>query len=513
MEDGILPMFKQALEHEYHYPPQWGSTKLNWADFDDQLSELYGKDFSIRYMRRKDEYEASVRIYCKHKISARNALGPGEKLPNPNVKLALGADMIEVYKGAGHEMFDCGGFLRSKIQAPNTIIECWRCGGEVCAACELPIYSEKDKEHDCNVMNRADNLQEEIGQRRGRDIQQCPKEMCRNIIALKDGCNHMVCNKCSVDFCFICGEGSLTPDHFALGSNCPRYNHPDDEDARFDDDDEVEVPVDPPAIDIDDPEWQPLISQLRYLVMYRIENGIRLEEEWLYRVLRALFPDHEDDFTLRLIDVMFQPLAEIEPRPPLVPGVFVPINSQRGRDEVAMRVAEWLTVEGERRIPQQWWRDLVQDLEQRDITAEELVALVADFEDFLIANVIASFNEGFFDLHTHNAEPEVTAFALRHGLPMDDEEITNLMRLYDDLSANLELADLAVPDEDQVQDFYERHRSIEVAVQKVESEHPGVIVRFMPYINECLEDYVDRIPDWSGMNPGLLALEPPEGWP
>jgi hypothetical protein len=45
----------------------------------------------------------------------------------------------------------------------------------------------------------------------------------------------MVC-QCGTGFCFICGkEADGDSDHWARKSGCPRYNHPDDLDAEYDD--------------------------------------------------------------------------------------------------------------------------------------------------------------------------------------------------------------------------------------------------------------------------------------
>lgn len=407
----------------------------------------------------------------------------------PRSKLALSPQMIEICKAAGYKQIECGGFLASQVQLPSTIIECWRCGGKVCGACETPMYTKKDEEHTCDVANRANDIEKELGQVRGRDIQQCPNIDCRNIIALKDGCNHMKCPKCSTEFCFICGEpADVFSGHWSLGNPCPRWNQPDDDNAQHD---EAFAPI-----EADDPEWRPIVARLRYLVMYRIESGVRMEEEWLYQIIIGML-EVEINEALHIVNQLFPVLMNIEPRPPLVPGVVVPITSLRGQDEVAMRAAEWHATQDNRPLPREWYRDLVRDLELRELTEEEYGPLVQSLRSLIPNNVRRSFTQGFFDIHANNAEAEIAGWALQQGLPVDDENVANLLRLYDDLKANVELTDVAVPDQDQIQEFRERHSAIVGAVAAVQRVEAGLIATALHELNDTLDDYLDRIPDWA----------------
>lgn len=221
-----------------------------------------------------------------------------------------------------------------------------------------------------------------------------------------------------------------------------------------------------------------------------------MEEEWLYQVIHGML-DIDMQEALHIVDQLFPVLMNVEPRPPLIPGVIVPITSQRGQDEVAMRAAEWLATQDTRPFPREWYRDLVRDLELRQLLEEEYRPLVESLRHLIPNNVRRSFTQGLFDIHANNAEAEIAGWALWQGLPMKDENIANLLRLYDDLKANVELADLAAPDEDQVQAFQERHDVIVGAVTAVQRLEAGLIARALPELNETLSDYLDRIPDWA----------------
>jgi hypothetical protein len=71
----------------------------------------------------------------------------------------------------------------------------------------------------------------------GKQYQRCP--VCLKPAQLLEACNHMTYPKpCRAYFCYICGEEvdkSDLDDHWAKGG-CRRWNHPDDADARFDED-------------------------------------------------------------------------------------------------------------------------------------------------------------------------------------------------------------------------------------------------------------------------------------
>jgi len=92
----------------------------------------------------------------------------------------------------------------------------------------------------------------------GVQVQSCPG--CKMIIALRDGCNHIVCTKCHTNFCFICGEVARDDNgsrHWTQGG-CPRYGARDSDHAMFDANDDEE--------EDDTPEW--LITEGNDPVMF-----------------------------------------------------------------------------------------------------------------------------------------------------------------------------------------------------------------------------------------------------
>ena len=91
----------------------------------------------------------------------------------------------------------------------------------------------------------------------GRQYQRCP--VCLEPAQLLEACNHMTCGKpCKTDYCYICGNEVSREElhsHWAKGG-CPRWNHPDDANASFDeggDDDgeEEDMESDPGMEDYD----------------------------------------------------------------------------------------------------------------------------------------------------------------------------------------------------------------------------------------------------------------------
>ena len=97
----------------------------------------------------------------------------------------------------------------------------------------------------------------------GVQVQRCPG--CKKIIGLKDGCNHIVCESCHKNFCFVCGvEAHDNPGstHWTQGG-CPRYGTRDSSTAIYDsDNDEAN------AEEFDIPEW--LMHDERDPVMFKI---------------------------------------------------------------------------------------------------------------------------------------------------------------------------------------------------------------------------------------------------
>ncbi|KAM0721426.1 hypothetical protein Q7P37_002350 [Cladosporium fusiforme] len=73
--------------------------------------------------------------------------------------------------------------------------------------------------------NRPRAAQVPPGQILGVDCQLCPTEHCRIPITLEDGCNHVQCKECDIEFCYICGQPALNNSGHWAPSGCPRYGN------------------------------------------------------------------------------------------------------------------------------------------------------------------------------------------------------------------------------------------------------------------------------------------------
>ncbi|KAM3128197.1 hypothetical protein pb186bvf_019680 [Paramecium bursaria] len=97
------------------------------------------------------------------------------------------------------------------INLQNTVI-CQHCMTKICKEC-------KQKHHE--GVNCQENIQNQLQEWQvNRDIQQCPK--CKFLVEKANGCNHMTCQYCLHEWCWICGC-PYTPIHFAIFNpfGCP----------------------------------------------------------------------------------------------------------------------------------------------------------------------------------------------------------------------------------------------------------------------------------------------------
>ena len=313
------------------------------------------------------------------------------------------------------------------------------------------------------------------------------------MLALESGCNHLICNRCGTNFCFVCGEeADANSGHWNAGNPCPRYNQPGAANAQHDEDFEPgEIEED---IEFDDPVWGEVMSQMRFVAMYRLEDrAAMIEQEWLYQVLRIIVPVMSDVELQNLAMLMFPAFSEVQVRPPQIPNWPITILSPRGRDEVALRAAERLLDVGPEGLTRNWLEQLVLDLELRELPQHEYDTLRDSLADTLLS-VTTSYNQGLFDINVNNATPEVERWARIHGFELDDEPVVALLRLYDDLSANLELAELTVPDDEQIREFRERNEAILQAAQRVEAE---LLDETLHELANLYDNYAERLPDWA----------------
>jgi hypothetical protein len=221
----VRQMFDKALKFEHEYPPKWG-TSLHPSEF----NHIISKDFIDIYERKEIEYKTQPgrRIYCQHTVeravAGDNSTGSMTREP-------------------------CGEFIgvRQRSSKSDMLVlgRCRSCKNATCMVCDG--YSSDPAttlQHICTGKSSANEQRAQafVGLKRGKEWQQCPNRLCARRIELSAACNHITCT-CGMGFCFICGkEADGDSEHWARKSGCPRYNHPDDIDAEYDeyeeDDDE-----------------------------------------------------------------------------------------------------------------------------------------------------------------------------------------------------------------------------------------------------------------------------------
>lgn len=217
----VREMFDKALKFEHEYPPKWGTT-LHPSEF----SHIISKDFIQSYEHKEVEYKTQPdrRIYCQHMV-----------------------ERVVTQHGStfGKTQEPCGEFIgvrhRSSKSDMLVLGRCKKCKNATCMICEG--YSSDPAttlQHICTNKSIAkeQRAQAFVGLKRGKDWQQCPNRLCMRRIELSAACNHITCT-CGTGFCFICGkEADGDSEHWARKSGCPRYNHPDDDNAEYDEYDE-----------------------------------------------------------------------------------------------------------------------------------------------------------------------------------------------------------------------------------------------------------------------------------
>lgn len=217
-------MFDKALKFEHEYPPRW-SDNIHPSEF----SHIFSADYIERYKHKEIEYKTppSKRVYCQYQIER-------------SIKSESGEDVMT------REV--CGGFVgvRQKANKPDilTLGRCRDCKNASCMVCdEVPSEPAAILQHVCAGRSFANEKRAQafVGLKRGKDWQLCPSRQCGRRIELSEACNHITCN-CGMGFCFICGkEAEGDSEHWASPkSGCPRYNHPDDSNAEYDESSEYD---------------------------------------------------------------------------------------------------------------------------------------------------------------------------------------------------------------------------------------------------------------------------------
>ena len=215
-DEYIVPLFKQALEFEFHYPPKWGPVVIEPIDFADVLTP----DFLTAYATREIEYNTKPcdRLYCSHDLVATEDVDSDDS-DDPDTINAQ-----DVVMTADVKLETCNAFLGKKQSTnPGTVFRHYpRCTGLVCTSCTKPLTGT-DMPHDCANQSSAADDTAFNGLDRGVHWQACPNCDCR--VELSEACNEMTCHTCTRHFCFICAKElplSGETDHFMLGV-CPRW--------------------------------------------------------------------------------------------------------------------------------------------------------------------------------------------------------------------------------------------------------------------------------------------------
>ena len=124
--------------------------------------------------------------------------------------------------------------------------DCGACDAEYCLICG-DMYPKSGK-HPCRLWDRKQIDQKVFeGLVKGKDYQVCPSKTCGRKVELLEGCNHVIC-PCGHSFCFICGV-SAGEGHWRIArekGGYPRYRHPSDPNAQWDNSLHLPPPSPPP---------------------------------------------------------------------------------------------------------------------------------------------------------------------------------------------------------------------------------------------------------------------------
>ena len=347
-----------------------------------------------------------------------------------------------------------------------------------------------------------------IGQVRGVDFQQRPNTQCRNIMALMDGCNHLICNVCFANLCFSCGlEIDPEGDHWRLGSRCPRYNQPGAANAQFDDEGEIDEedneilghqpPPNTPRIQTIQ-NFDHVAGQLRLIALFRLEDGGAVDREWVSAVFSNMIESRDlNDFDREMNAFgLYARVDDLRLSAPRLASTIVPILSEEGLDHVAVRIAQSMSMQGPRPFDFAWFQELVRDFEAREMQLDEYEDLHSALEPMLIM-IMQSYIDGLFEVTDNDVTAEINAWADNIGLDPADEPVKRLLRAYDDIYINYTVAELILEGErtldaesEEGKGFLERHAAIEQTVQQMPVElKPGVL-------DTSYQSYIEIFPAW-----------------
>ena len=231
VKESIIPMFQEALLHEYAFPPVFGQYRLNHKTF----LNLFPTGFVQKYEQKIKEYQTPVkqRIWCQHTVLKPSVF---ENLGFRSRGEVTTQERAHFLSKDG-ETERCNGFV-GQLETVASLVFCTRCVGIVCSKCQAPILDRdiEKGQHECSTeTDRTKEPDDFKSLARGKHYQICPKESCGVRLELAEACNFMRCPHCQTGFCFVCGiPVSHNSTHWSSGNPCPRWNQPGGANAQFD---------------------------------------------------------------------------------------------------------------------------------------------------------------------------------------------------------------------------------------------------------------------------------------
>lgn len=181
--DCIKERFELALLTKTNWPPMCcaADNALPMSVYE----PLFDAEFIEDYNAKEQEYETKDPLYCANRACS--------------VFLHPTTWTVDREEGSLHQ---------------GHIARCTRCLELTCPRCSNTIDRSTIEQHHCN--HEPEDAQAVIGV---KSIKPCPN--CRVVIEHIDACNHLTCDQCKAQFCFIC----TAP--YPCENRCPPYRLPE----------------------------------------------------------------------------------------------------------------------------------------------------------------------------------------------------------------------------------------------------------------------------------------------
>jgi len=105
---------------------------------------------------------------------------------------------------------DCEGFMIGSRMRPK--LQCPDCHTVICFNCSKPWHGYFSKCASAQRAAETENDEKYYQWEMNKDVKKCPK--CKMRIEKNAGCNHMTCQSCKYEFCWIC-KGKYSSGHFS----------------------------------------------------------------------------------------------------------------------------------------------------------------------------------------------------------------------------------------------------------------------------------------------------------